>query len=407
MVLVPLAPWATDTDAGEDESVKPAATLAFTVSDTVVDAVSALEVPVTVTVVVPVAAVLVAENVTWLDPLVGFVPNIAETPLGRLPAVRVTLPVNPFTGVTVIVSAALPPCVREREAVDGAIVKLPGSALTVSAMVVEAVSVPEVPVMVIVAVPVAAELDAVSVSTLEPVVGFVPKTAVTPLGRPLAARVTLPVNPFAPVIVMVSAVLLPCVIETVDADGAIVKLGAMLTVSPMDVEAVSAPEVPVMVTVVVPVAAVLAAVRVSMLEPVVGLVAKSAVTPLGRPLAASVTPLENPDTSVTEIVSVALLPCVIDKVGAEGASVKLGGALTVRAIDVIVDRSPEAPVMVTALSPSVAEALAVNVTTLEPVAGLVANAAVTPVGNPETANVTSPVNPFAGVIVIVSVAALA
>lgn len=59
---------------------------------------------------------------------------------------------------------------------------------------------PEVPVIVIWVVPAAAVLLAVSVSTLAPVVGFVPHDAVTPLGNALVtARVTLPVNPPAAV----------------------------------------------------------------------------------------------------------------------------------------------------------------------------------------------------------------
>jgi hypothetical protein len=277
------------------------------VTETVVDAVNALEVPVTVTVVVPVAAVLAAENVTWLEPLVGFVANTAVTPLGRPLAARVTLPLNPFAGVTVMVSATLLPCVTEREAVVGAIVKL-GVTLTVRLMMVDAVSAPDFPVMVMVFVPVAAELPAVNVTTLEPVAGFGANAAVTPLGRPLAARVTEPLNPFAPLIVIVSAVLLPCVVVIEGAVGAIVKLGAMLTVRSMEVVAVSVKKVPVMAIVDVPVAAVPAAVSVSTLEPVVGLVAKLAVTPLGSPLAARVTPPVNPSTSVTVMVSVPLLP---------------------------------------------------------------------------------------------------
>ena len=81
--------------------------------------------------------------------------------------------------------------------------------VTVNAMVVLAVRLPEVPVIVTVDVPTVAEVLAVSVSTLDPVVGFVPNEAVTPLGRLDAARVTLPLNPFAPVTVMVSVALLP------------------------------------------------------------------------------------------------------------------------------------------------------------------------------------------------------
>lgn len=53
--------------------------------------------------------------------------------------------------------------------------------------------------------------------------------------------------------------------------------------------------------------------------------AKLAVTPLGNPLADSVTLLENPPMSVTVIVLVPLLPCAIDKLVGEDESVKPGG----------------------------------------------------------------------------------
>ena len=76
-------------------------------------------------------------------------------------------------------------------------------------MVVEAVVQPEVPVMVIVAAPMVAVLLAVRVSRLLVVAGLVPKEAVTPLGRPLAASVTLPVNPLVPGTEIVSVALLP------------------------------------------------------------------------------------------------------------------------------------------------------------------------------------------------------
>ena len=56
---------------------------------------------------------------------------------------------------------------------------------------------PEVPVMVSVFVPTAAELAAVNVRMLLPVVGFGFHSAVTPLGRPETERVTLPVNPYS------------------------------------------------------------------------------------------------------------------------------------------------------------------------------------------------------------------
>jgi hypothetical protein len=69
-------------------------------------------------------------------------------------------------------------------------------AVMVTERLVVAVNAPEVPVMVRFAVPPAAVLLAVNVSTLVPLVGFVPHDAVTPLGRPdVTAKFTLPVNP--------------------------------------------------------------------------------------------------------------------------------------------------------------------------------------------------------------------
>lgn len=86
------------------------------------------------------------------------------------------------------------------------------------AMVVVAISVPEVPVMPMVELPVAAVLLAVSVRVLVPVlVGLGLKPAVTPLGRPEAARVTLPLNPLAGVTTMELVLLLPWVTDKVGA----------------------------------------------------------------------------------------------------------------------------------------------------------------------------------------------
>jgi adenosylcobinamide amidohydrolase len=76
-------------------------------------------------------------------------------------------------------------------------------------MVVEAVVVPEVPVMVTVEVPTVAVALAVQVSTLVVVVGFVPNVQVTPEPGLGTVRVTLPVNPPVSVTVMVSVAVLP------------------------------------------------------------------------------------------------------------------------------------------------------------------------------------------------------
>ena len=98
---------------------------------------------------------------------------------------------------------------------------------TVNAMEVLALRLPEVPLMVTVEVPAAAELLAVSVSTLDALAGFVPNDAVTPLGRPEAARVTLPLKPPAAVTVIVSVPLLPSAIAKFEAEGESVKLAVV------------------------------------------------------------------------------------------------------------------------------------------------------------------------------------
>ena len=64
-------------------------------------------------------AVLLAANVRELVPVVGFVPKVAVTPLGSVDVDKLTLPVNPLLGVTVIVSALLVlPCVTAKLLAD-------------------------------------------------------------------------------------------------------------------------------------------------------------------------------------------------------------------------------------------------------------------------------------------------
>ena len=198
--------------------------------------------------------------------------------------------------------------------------------MTVSAMLTVAVNVPDVPVMMTLEVRAVAVLLAVRVSTLLPVVGLVLNTAPTPLGSPDAANVTLPANPPASITVTVSVMAEPCVTDSVAAAAASVKLGVctVLTVSETAELAVRAPDVPVIVSVEVPVAAALPAVRVNTLEPVVGLVPNEAVTPAGSPDTASVTLPANPPASATVMVSAILLPRVTVSAVVAGAIVKLG-----------------------------------------------------------------------------------
>ena len=74
---------------------------------------------------------------------------------------------------------------------------------------------------------------------------------------------------------------------------------------------VSAPDVPVMVTVEVPLVAVALAVKVSVLVELVGFGLNCAVTPLGRPEAFKLTLPEKPLTGTTVIWLVPLAPCAM------------------------------------------------------------------------------------------------
>src|SRR6266404_9889175 len=115
------------------------------------------DVPVMVTVDVPVvaAALAVSVNVLVLVVLLGL--KAAVTTLGRPEADRLTLPLKPFCGVTVIVLVPLAPCVMVKLLGEAESVKFGvGTGFTVRETVVVLVRLPEVPVMVTAAVTVVA-----------------------------------------------------------------------------------------------------------------------------------------------------------------------------------------------------------------------------------------------------------
>lgn len=284
----------------------------------------------------------------------------------------------------------------------------PPEGVTVTVMEVVADSEPEVPVIVTVAVPGVAVVLAVNVIAVELVDEVGLNEAVTPVGRPAAANITLPVNPFESATVIVSVAVLPWVTARVAVEAASVKLCVeLVTLRTMLVFAVAFPEVPVIVTVTVPSVAVVLAVNVSTLELVDDSGLNEAVTPLGRPVMAKATLPANPPTSVILMVSVPDLPCATDREAGEDVSVNpapVTGGPTVSAMAAVEGTSaPELPVIVTVALPWGAEGLTEKVTRLVEVAGLTLNAAVTPLGSPEAASETPPLNPPASVIVMVAV----
>ena len=200
---------------------------------------------------------------------------------------------------------------------------------TVRAMVVLFVKLPEVPVMVTVAAPAVAVLLAVSVKVLVAVAGLGLKEALTPLGKPDADKLTLPLKPFWGVSEIVLEPLAPCVTVKLLGEAESVKLGAgtEFTVRAMVVLFVKLPEVPVMVTVAAPAVAVLLAVSVKVLVAVAGLGLKEAVTPLGKPDADKLTLPLKPFWGVSEIVLEPLAPSMRVRLLGEVESVKFGAGV--------------------------------------------------------------------------------
>ncbi len=144
---------------------------------------------------VPVAALFFADKVSVL--VVGVLPGLqdAVTPRGKPEADKLTLPVKPFCDVTMMVDVILPPRARLNEFGEAVRAKF-GGGTTVRETVVLCDNAPAAPVTVMVNVPGGAALLAVNVSVLALVVPPGLNAAVTPMGRPEAERLTLPLNPF-------------------------------------------------------------------------------------------------------------------------------------------------------------------------------------------------------------------
>lgn len=145
---------------------------------------------------VPLVAVLATVNVNVLELVAGFVLKAAVVPLCKPETERDTLPVKPFNGVIFTDAVPLDPRATLKLVGDTDNEKL-GPALTVSEITVELVRLPEPPLTVTLNVPVAAVAEAVKVTVLlvKALCGL--KDAMTPLGNPVAVRLTLELKPFS------------------------------------------------------------------------------------------------------------------------------------------------------------------------------------------------------------------
>jgi hypothetical protein len=188
-------------------------------------------------------------------------------------------------------------------------------------MVAVCVKLPEVPLIRIVNPPVAALLVADSVSVLTPVVLLGLKEAVTPRGSLAADKLTAPVNPFCGVMLIVEVTLPPRARLSEFGDAEIAKFGGAATVSETEVLCDNPPELPVIVIEKVPRAAVLLAVNVSVLAPVVLEGLNPAVTALGSPVADRLTLPSNPLSGFTVMVLVPFAPWTTLRLLGEAESV--------------------------------------------------------------------------------------
>ena len=155
--------------------------------------------------------------------------KLTVTPVGWPLAVKAIGSLKPPETVVVMVEVPLLPCTTETEVGEAAMVKLGvGVEVTVSETVVVSLVAPEVPFTVMVYVPVAVE-EATAIDIVEvpaPVMEVGLKVTVTPVGWPLAVRVTAESKPPVTVLVMVDVPELPCTTETEVGEAERLKPGA-------------------------------------------------------------------------------------------------------------------------------------------------------------------------------------
>jgi hypothetical protein len=195
-------PGFTVWEAGEAEIEKSGA--AATTRLEVAECVRLPLVPVIVSVEVPAGVVPVVVTVIVEVPLVVTVAGekLALAPMGKPPALSVTVPVNPFSAPIVTVYVVEFPGFTVWEA-GAAETEKSGAVETTRPEVAECVRLPLVPVIVSVELPAGVVPSVVTVIVEVPLVVTVAgeKLALAPVGKPLALSVTVPVNPFrAPIV---------------------------------------------------------------------------------------------------------------------------------------------------------------------------------------------------------------
>jgi hypothetical protein len=217
IVEVPELPLATLIDVGAALMVK-LGVVPVTVRETVVVSAVLPEVPITVMLYVPVTVdeptVIVMVEVP--APVIEVGLKLTVTPVGWPVADKVMAELKPPVAALLIVEPPELPCATETEAGAALMVKLGVVPVTVRETVVVSVVLPEVPVTEMPYVPVTAD-EATAIVMVEvpaPVIEVGLKLTVTPVGWPVADKVTVESKPPVTVLLMVELPELPCATET-------------------------------------------------------------------------------------------------------------------------------------------------------------------------------------------------
>jgi hypothetical protein len=109
IVSVTLLPGARERLATDSERLNPEAFGERMVTESLVVALMLPDIPLTVMIDVPGFAVGLAFNVRTLAPVAALVLKAAVTPFDRPVALRATVPLNPFAGLTTIVATTVLP----------------------------------------------------------------------------------------------------------------------------------------------------------------------------------------------------------------------------------------------------------------------------------------------------------
>jgi hypothetical protein len=139
--------------------------------------------------------------------------KLAATPAGKPVAEMATVPVKPNNEATLTEAVGFEPGVMVTAAGGAAVMEKSGRPTTVRVMEMLCVSVPLVPLMVTVAGPTAAVAEAVKVSVLmaAPVTEAGLNVAVTPVGKPVTLRATVPEKLFTGRTVTLVEAVLACI----------------------------------------------------------------------------------------------------------------------------------------------------------------------------------------------------